>query len=325
MTRNYGRPSVFVSIASYRDPELVRTVEDCLNKARHPGNLRFCICWQHGSDEQLPAWFQDDMFSVLDVDWHKSAGVCWARATIMDMWQGEDWYLQLDSHHRFVKDWDVCLLEQAAATGSARPILSTYATPYVPTTEEGPPAQVTRMEFDRFIESGAILTKPGVIPEEPTRRPTRSRFLSAHFLFAPGSFVEEVPYDPGLYFTGEETVLTVRAFTHGYDLFHPGLPILSHEYSRVYRVKHWDDHEAECQAPIPWYQRDATSHDRVRRFLSAPSKGFYGLGTARTFAEYERYAGISFTDRRVQQYTLLHLEPPNPVHSDWHEARHQGA
>jgi Glycosyltransferase (GlcNAc) len=43
--------AIFVSIAAYRDPELVPTVRDCLATAAHPDQLRFGICWQHGSED----------------------------------------------------------------------------------------------------------------------------------------------------------------------------------------------------------------------------------------------------------------------------------
>jgi hypothetical protein len=72
--------SIFVSIASYCDPQLVPTVRDCLEKARHPEQLRFGICWQHASDEELPDWFCGDRFNVLDVDCRESRGANWARA-----------------------------------------------------------------------------------------------------------------------------------------------------------------------------------------------------------------------------------------------------
>ncbi len=64
------------------------------------------------------------------------------------------------------------------------------------------------------------------------QRPLRARFVSAHFLFTLGAFVNDVPYDPELYFHGEEIMLAIRAFTHGYDLFHPPEHILWHEYTR---------------------------------------------------------------------------------------------
>ena len=41
--------------------------------------------------------------------------------------------------------------------------------------------------------------------------------------------------------------------------------------------------------------------------------GKYGLGTERTIDEYERYAGISFSRRAVQQHTLDKKDAPFPV------------
>ena len=50
----YGRQvRIFVSVASYRDAELVPTVLDALAKAQHPERLLIGICWQHGDDEYV--------------------------------------------------------------------------------------------------------------------------------------------------------------------------------------------------------------------------------------------------------------------------------
>src|SRR5271157_2997567 len=95
------RMTIFVSIAAYRDPELAPTIRDCICRARSPGDLRFGICWQHADDEPAPPDFADPRLRVLDVPWHDSRGACWARAEIMKLWDGEDFFLQIDSHHRF--------------------------------------------------------------------------------------------------------------------------------------------------------------------------------------------------------------------------------
>jgi len=178
-----------------------------------------------------------------------------------------------------------------------------------------------RMDFDRFTEEAIVLFRPSEIPNWQSRtRPVRGRFLSAHFFFTIGDFVKEVPYDPDLYFVGEEISLTVRAFTHGYDLFHPPEIIVWHEYTRQYRTKHWDDHVKTRGIEREWHQRDAASKEKVKRFLADPHVGEFGCGTARTFAEYEAYAGLSFRHRRVQEYTRLAEEPPNPAAPpDWAE------
>ena len=65
--------------------------------------------------------------------------------------------------------------------------------------------------------------------------------------------MSEVPYDPELYFHGEEITLAIRAFTHGYTLFHPPEHVLWHEYTRYYRQKHWDDHVRACGIEFEWH------------------------------------------------------------------------
>ena len=79
-----------------------------------------------------------------------------------------------------------------------------------------------------------------------------------------------------------------RAFTHGYDLFHPTEVIVWHEYTREYREhKHWTDHNHDKGVDVAWHQRDRVSLDKVKRLLESPTVGPFGLGTARTFADYE--------------------------------------
>lgn len=43
-------PSIFVSIASYRDPELIPTLHDMINTAERPENLNIAIFWQNDND-----------------------------------------------------------------------------------------------------------------------------------------------------------------------------------------------------------------------------------------------------------------------------------
>lgn len=308
---------IFVSIAAYRDPQLAATIRDCLEKARHPEQLHFCICWQHADDERLPSWCSDGQFTIVEIPFEQSRGLCWARSVIMDLWDGEEWYLQLDSHHRFAHDWDVQLLAQARQTGSQKPLLSTFGTSFSPDSDDGMPHRPTRIEFNGFRAEGDIVERGGWITGDSTR-PIRARFVSAHFLFAPGSFVADVAYDPDLYYLGEETAIALRAFTHGYDLFHPGVPILSHEYTRANRPKHWNDHLRSKGIAVQWNDRDAISRARIKHLLGDAPVGGFGLGTERTLEDYEQYAGISFKARRVQEYTLRNLEPPNPARSqDW--------
>jgi len=304
--------NIFVSIAAYRDPELGPTLRDCLTRARYPDDLRFGICWQHGEDEAPLDVFADRRMRVIDVPWHVSRGACWARAEVMKLWDHEDFFFQIDSHHRFVQDWDAKLLFHAGRSGATRPLLTTYAAAYERDADT-PPGEPTQMELGTFIDAGIPTFQSRVIENwQSLGRPLQARFVSAHFLFTLGRFVDDVPYDPELYFIGEEITLSVRAFTHGYTLLHPPEHILWHEYTRKDRQKHWDDHVPGRGVEMEWYVRDAASLAKARHFLTAPHVGAFGCGTARSFAEYEAYAGLSFVHCAAQEATLRGLEPPNP-------------
>jgi hypothetical protein len=314
-----GNNLIFVSIAAYRDPQLVPTVEDCIAKARHPERLRFGICWQHSPGEDTLPYRQDECFRILAIDWRDSKGACWARSEVMKLWRGEEWFLQVDSHCRFASDWDIKLIEETRQTESPKPILSTYASPFTPGGDEVLTEGPLQMAFQGFTDDGIPHMKPvGILDWRNLKRPRRARFLSAGFLFTQGRFVEEVGYDPELYFLGEEAAMTVRAFTNGYDLFHPHETIVWHDYGRPTVAKHWGDHTEVNSVSRQWHELDSHSKNKVRRLITGQPVDIYGLGSERSLEEYETYVGISLNLRKVQDYTVRCEEPPTPEAApDW--------
>ena len=310
---------IFVQIAAYRDPELLPTIQNCIEMAANPENLHFCIAWQHSTDDTwdtLVQYEQDSRFTILDIPYNHTKGTCWARNQIQQYWNGEEYTLHLDSHHRFVKDWDTMLINMVKdlkKAGHKKPLLTAYVPSYDPKNDpSGRASEPWWMTFDRFTPEGAVFFIPQIIPDWESRTlPLPARFLSAHFLFTLGKFCKEVPHDPSYLFHGEEISLAARAYTWGYDLFAPHKVVVWHEYSRNHRPrKSWDD--------IPqWNTWDIESLARNRRLLNIDNErddtedfGVYGFGSIRTLEEYEDYAGISFTKRGVRKQVLDHVPPP---------------
>ena len=303
--------SIFVSVAAYRDPELAPTLRDCVQRARYPDDLRFGVCWQHSEDEAAPDAFADRRVWVIDVPWHASRGACWARAEIMKLWDGQDFFLQLDLHHRFVQDWDAILFSQLERCGAAMPVLSSYCFWYDPHSATLGAGAPMRIRFHEFSPDGIPMLRSSHMPDPRDPKPANARFVSAHFLFTLGRFVADVPYDPELYFYGEEITLAVRAFTHGYSLFHPSEHVMWHEYSRPERPKHWGDHIHSRGVEVEWHTRDALSRRKTRALLVNPHFGEFGCGRARSVADYEAYAGLNFRDMSAEQATLRDDPPPD--------------
>src|SRR6056300_1023196 len=100
------KQTIFVQLASYRDPELRKTLEDMLKKAKRPQNLVISLAWQHSDEDEwdtLDEYLDDPRFKIIDIPYSDSKGACWARHLLQQQYDGEMYTLQMDSHHRFVK------------------------------------------------------------------------------------------------------------------------------------------------------------------------------------------------------------------------------
>jgi hypothetical protein len=318
-----GNGKIFIQIASYRDPQLIPTIEDCIAKAKNPKKLVFSIAWQHSSEDKwddLSLYKTDKRFKIVDIDYKNSNGACWARNQLQQNYDGEEYTLQLDSHHRFIQDWDVELInmyKQLQKKGHEKPLLTGYVSSFNPERDPEERNMVPwKMNFDRFIPEGAVFFLPAAIDNfKELNEPIPARFYSAHFAFTTGDFVKEVPHDPNYYFHGEEISIAVRAYTWGYDLFHPHKIVVWHEYTRKGRTKQWDDDKN-------WVSKNVDCHKRNRKLFEMDGEvkdidfGEFDFGKERTLSDYEKYSGLSFSKRGVQQYTLDNNLAPNPIIED---------
>ena len=307
--------SIFVSIASYCDPLLSFTVERALGAARRPDEIHFGIV-----DQSTLPWQPRPRASHVRIDPTQARGPCWARALAMSFYRGEDWYLQLDSHMDFEDGWDERLVGQAQAlsTGRKGVALTTYPGAFV--FEDGKPVHkpITRKVLACVVIRGEQFT-PGQwslkfeAQSAEVDHPLPGFHVGAGCFFATGRFALDFPYDPALYFHGEEQSLALRLFTGGWDIFHPpGMPIY-HLYTKdagKARPMHWDE-ERDAGREVKWRELEARSQDRLGQLASGASLGAYGLGTARTIAQFAAFSGIDYARRSVamQAYAPVGFRP----------------
>jgi hypothetical protein len=321
------RESIFISIASFRDPDCCNTIRNLIERAARPERLSFGVCNQViqslDQDCLLPATIASSI-TIDEVDALLSRGACWARSRIQQLWRSEDYYFQIDSHMRFVQGWDEILISMLKDCPAEKAVLSTYPLTFTPPDTYGKP-ELVRLVPKWFDENG-ILTcysrKTSV--EHAPALPQENFFISAGLLFARSALISEVPYDPHLYHVGEEISLAVRLWTHGWTLYTPNRAVAFHDYGkREDRSKHWknDDH---------WRELDARSKERVRQLLGGEVTGSrdeptdfgpYGLGKARSLAEFEQKAGVCFALRMIGDEIRL---PPiwSARSAEQHTARH---
>ncbi|WP_349370859.1 GlcNAc-transferase family protein [Salinarimonas sp.] len=306
-----GEGRIFVSIAAFRDPECQKTLVELFEKAARPERISVGLVWQHDPVEDA-AYFdlqpaRRDQVREMRLDWRDSLGVCWARFLAQAMWRGEEFYLQIDSHMKFEAGWDEILIEDLRACPSDKPLLTMTPPPYLTPGDTLSDLHPGILRTDGFLEDGSIRFT-GLWLQEPLQRAVRLPFLLAGALFGYGRTIADVPYDPYACFSTEEISYALRLYTHGFDVFAAPRRTMWHQYKRDNRVKRGAAPDARyTQRMGAWTTRafhrfnHSTGHTLV---LDAPvlvDLDLFGLGEARTLAQYEAYTGIDFRFKRVTE------------------------
>lgn len=306
---------IFISIASYRDSDLNNTIGNLLTNSKNPERLHIGVCYQHGNEswEDISEYRNYANISIIDINYRDSKGACWARSLIQNIYSGEDWILQIDSHSRFEPNWDQKLIDIYNDIGDDSAILTAYPAPFKPSQSYA--------EYDKNVyvchvygmKNNMLRTRPKVFENyTEARRPRRALHLAAGFVFGPGR-INSIRYDPEFYFSGEETAMAMRYWTSGYNLYHPHKNIIYHYYTRSECKKHWDDH-------VDSGEYTAKCHDRLNCLLKRHNKynlGIYGLGDKRSYDEWKYYSGIDHINYALNEETMMCKEPPVNCNRNW--------
>lgn len=286
------KDKIYIQIPAYRDNQLQSTLYDLIDNSIYKDKLRIGIAWQHEADEKLDqAFLKRHKVEVISIPAAKSRGCNWARALLQERWLGEKYTLFLDSHHRFIPGWDQCLVEMyegLKSSGIAKPIITAYLPVYDPADD--PAARRQNPLFIKFFkrEQGLLfrLTGHEIDSWQNLTTPIPAHFTSLHFLFVDGSFNDEIEFDPSIYFFADEIAIALRAYTMGYDLFHPHKILGWHLYERTAtRIPHWHDHPE-------WKQQYECSHTELRNLFCGNNTGKFGIGVERSISRFEEYIGL---------------------------------
>ena len=266
--------TMFFSLAQYRDVLCPLTVREIYSKARNPRRVFAGIVDQRhnqtntswpvgypigiktpidfkaafGADATCMPWYMMKDCATSDFcptdnirirhDWPTNArGPTWGRFMGALLYQGEHYFIMIDSHSLFVRHWDMQLVYNLAMVPrtSKKAVLTHYPAPFE--AHE----QLVNVRFERsammmchgrFLNTGIIrMNSRGFhLPGYPAMQP----FSAGGFVAGDAQMLQDVPFDPYLYyvFDGEEVLFAARLWTHGYDLFTPANLILFHNYDR---------------------------------------------------------------------------------------------
>lgn len=278
---------IFVSIASFMDHQLEETIDSCLDNARFPDKINIAVCDQSKKFNQT---IHDKVKYYTFIDYRSARGPCFARHLLQTIMQDEEYYLQVDSHTLFDKDWDLNLTDHIDNLGE-NAIISTYPLDHGDDETKKDWTWTLVLDRDQLFDRHTYFnTQRGANKSKTIHK---GFLLAAGFLFSHRSFVEQVPYDPVFYFSGEEPSLALRAFTHNFDIYHiPDVPVRHNYVNNGERPLHWERDDE-------WKRLQIISENRFSDLVEDRLRGAYGLGFQRSVSDYRRFCGIDYPNRAI--------------------------
>ena len=266
--------SIFLSIATYRDENCYNTIYNAYQKSHRPEQLFVGIvqqnchancrsgvlanlkmedvppdddCYQLFCDSDIgKSICANNQVRVLNIDEPESLGPYAARYFASKLWNGEEWYLQIDAHMTFAPHWDKTSLDMLAKAPSHKPILSHYPPGHTIDLEKNrnnPGARLCGPVFATSdLEAQIVRLEGAGWDPEKLEYPGFAPFTAAGYFVAHSGFLKEVPFDPFLpwIFMGEEIIMSSRLWTAGYDIFNPNESVVGHIYVRRHKPKFWE-------------------------------------------------------------------------------------
>jgi len=306
-------PSIFVSIASYRDSEICPTLDSLFANAKHPDRVFVGAVLQNdGTYDRdnvrlTQKYANHSNVRCLELAAKHALGPCYARSLAQSLHRGETYFLQIDSHMRFRRNWDDYLIglwqQTSQENGGAshhdgKVVLTAYPAGYelpnkIPNEERGILLVPWKFDENGMLRQRGRLLKTEDSTEHPLAIPCH--LYAAGFNFGPASMIRDVPYDPKLdfLFFGEELSMAVRLYTHGYDLYAPPVSVLYHLWSRAHRPTL---QSSPSSVPPEQIEEKKVGSRKIvqQQLLGQSPAGTYGLGDKRSAEDFAKALKVDF-------------------------------
>jgi hypothetical protein len=235
----------------------------------------------------------------------EARGAGYARAKAMELYSGEEYFLQVDSHTRFAPGWDSTAIDQLNRakniSGHSRVLLSYFPAPFEPERNGGMYLVKNNTKIKPYPTRQKVLLNKRKqwtaerfeFDSKSKESPELSQTVLGGFMFSDGLIVKEVPYDPEISFFGEEVCFAMRAWTRGWDIYSPSKNIVYHFYSRGGYSKIWKDRNLRGQS---WKEIEEISYKKQKKVLCGEEDGVFGAGSVRSLEEYEMFTNTNFKD-----------------------------
>lgn len=244
--KRIDQKTIFVTIPAYNDVSLIKTLEGALENAMYPDNVYFCIGMQY-HEEYMPdisAYVNNPKFKFLFYDVDKRPGVYWIRREMADQYSGQDYFLMIDSHMVFNKNWDVLLINDydgLVAKHGYKTIISRPTMEKVGSTMDNGhvndyPHWSANLNNDTYSVERTILPWVSNVPWSGEKF-IKHNLSCSHFFFTNKNWLSEVGFFQDVRSYSEEMTICVKTFLSGWDYyFVPDFIYIGHDDSETQKA-----------------------------------------------------------------------------------------
>lgn len=322
--------TIYVSIPAFNEEDLLLTITTCLNQANDPSKVVIGIAMQY-TDGKWPNLSAFPDIRAIRIDEPVGIGTCPTRDLAASMMDGEGYYLQIDAHTIFKKNWDILLKARYKELKKEfdKPIITTYVPFWYKDKQSGEILGMGEnrdftkdhvpwaLQFKNIVDDGpdkeTVLSADGVLTPTPLHinyddKPYYEHHLvSGHFLFTDSQFLLDVPFDPECTYH-EENTTPLRAWTRGYRMFSIQEDVLwTREmfYGRDV-VNSWRSNvEKAPEGVMDFKEKIALGTLRNKDILTGKVLGIWGAPTQELLDEYEKAAKVDYKKFYEDMYKLV--------------------
>lgn len=247
--------SVFISIASLEDPELSNTIHSAIDNA--DGDVHVGVALTTSFEYMCQMVKEFSYLRNISTYWNDpqhNTGVGQGRNYARDLYDGQDYFLQVDAHTNFEKSWDTFIIEvlheAINQTNTDKTILTGLPARYK--SEDGVREVIDkRTQYPRFVpnyylhhdfpmlqwDASPLTEFPGKFAR--TDRIVPANKLTASFAFGTSKFAEYYGLPKESVFFDEEIIQSINLLGEGFCLAFPNMeiPIAHHYFSDIVNVR----------------------------------------------------------------------------------------
>lgn len=293
---------IFISLAAYRDPDLINTVRSFYNNAKYPERLFFSLVSHEGDETNFDfSFIPNNQISYNKIDYRLADGACSGRHLANSLLSEKyKYFLHTDSHSRASKEWDENLIEyynSCSAKWGNDYIFTKYPHGFkIDWDEDGNGTDVINPDNNSMHKVIPVWDEIECLyllrwePIEDLKYGDKVYGFCANFAFGSVKAFMKAPYDPYMYFLGEEISLGIRLSVKGVNLVAPAINAIWTNYDRDNgrRNFHWVDNNI-------WGIRDKSARHRVNDLFKGKDLGVYGLqDNLKEYRELQKEMGLDF-------------------------------